>query len=371
VTDRPSRRRGATRDDVARRAGVSNAVVSYVVNAGPRPVAPATRERVLAVIEELGYRPNSVARSLRARRSFALGLVVPDSANPFFSELGKAVEDAGFDAGYTLLLGNSMDDEERERHYVRTFIERQVDGLVLISVSRSGLVASELGDSRIPVVSLQSLDARIQAPTILVDNEGGAAEAVRHLLEHGADSVACLTGPAGIPSADERAHGWAAALDAAGAPVAGRVCVRTEFSRSSGYRAALRLLVKQRPRALFVASDEQAYGVLRAAAELGVRVPGELALVAFDGIPANEFTVPSLSTMRIPFRELGRAAVRCLVDQIDGGRSPEGGVDRLPATLERRASCGCPDRPARDVVAGPNDNPTSASAEAQPKRKGG
>lgn len=333
---------------MARLAGVSNAVVSYVVNGGPRPVARATRERVLAAIEELGYRPNTIARSLRARRSFALGLVVPDSANPFFSELAKAVEDAGFESGYTLLLGNSMDDEERERHYVRTFIERQVDGLVLISVSRTGLVAEELRNSRLPVVSLQQLDPAIAAPTILVDNEGGAAEAVAHLLEHGADSVACLSGPVGIPSADERVRGWSAALDAAGIAADGRTCVRVEFSRAAGYTAALRLLADERPRALFVASDEQALGVLRAAAELGIRIPAELAVVAFDGIPADEFTVPSLSTMRMPFRELGLAAVRCLIDQIDETQPALRQPERLPVTLERRASCGCPDRPAAE-----------------------
>jgi LacI family transcriptional regulator len=334
-----------TRGDVARHAGVSSAVVSYVVNDGPRAVAPATRARVVAAIDELGYRPNTLARSLRARRSYTFGLLVPNSSNPFFSELGRAVEDAGFEAGYTLLFGNSMDDERREDHYVRTFLERQVDGLILISVSHSESLMTELATSRLPTVLLQTLVPRPSIPTVLVDNEGGALAAVRHLLEHGHETVACLTGPEGIPAADERLRGWADALDEAGVPERQRVAARATFGRPEGYRAALDLLRESSPTAVFVASDEQAFGVLRAAADLGLRVPDDLAIVAFDGLAHSEFTVPGLTTVSVPFAELGTAAVGCLVDQIEG-RTREQSAARIQVRLVRRGSCGCPDRQA-------------------------
>lgn len=337
-----------TRGDVARHAGVSSAVVSYVVNDGPRAVAPATRARVVAAIEELGYRPNRLAGSLRARRSSTLGLLVPNSSNPFFSELGRAVEDAGFAAGYTFLFGNSMDDERREDHYVRTFLERQVDGLILISVSHSGSLMTELATSRLPTVLLQTLVPRPSIPTILVDNAGGARAAVRHLLEHGHETVACLTGPAGIPAADERLQGWRDALDEAGVPEHGRLAARATFGRPEGYRAALDLLRESAPTALFVASDEQAFGVLRAAADLGLRVPDELAIAAFDGLAHSAYTVPGLTTVSVPFSQLGAAAVGCLVDQIDG-RGGERPAARIEVQLVRRGSCGCPDRQAEDA----------------------
>ncbi|MBO0879709.1 MAG: LacI family DNA-binding transcriptional regulator, partial [Mycobacterium sp.] len=142
------------RKDVAQLAGTSPAVVSYVLNGGPRPVAAATRERVLRAIETLGYRPNHIARSLRMSRTMTLGLVVPDSSNAFFAELGRAVEEAAFEAGYTLLVGNSAENESRQTSYVRTFIQRQVDGLLVVPARGSLSCLPELRGSGAPWVLL-------------------------------------------------------------------------------------------------------------------------------------------------------------------------------------------------------------------------
>jgi len=166
-----------TRADVARRAGTSTAVVSYVVNDGPRPVAAETRQRVLDAIAELGYRPNRVAQALRGQRSRVLGLIVPDISNPFYAELARVIENSADLLGYTLVLGNSEQDAQRELRYVRTFLDRQVDGLFLISGSSSEELMTLSSEVAIPFVLL---DRRINyAPNaylIATDGVGRRSE---------------------------------------------------------------------------------------------------------------------------------------------------------------------------------------------------
>ncbi|MFC7309626.1 LacI family DNA-binding transcriptional regulator [Streptomyces monticola] len=347
----------ATRQDVARLAGTSPSVVSYVLNNGPRSVAPATRERVLSAVAELGYRPNAVARSLRMNQTMTLGLVVPDAANPFFAELARALEDHAWAAGYTLLVGNSVDDAGREAGYLRTFLDRQVDGLVLIPSHGDRPWRTELARSRVPRLVLDRALDGVETSQVLVDNAQGARTATAHLLAHGRRRVGCIAGPVGIHPTVDRVTGWRTALtDAglrAGTGSGGRTgweacpdaapLLHGSFGRLDGYRSGLALLSRDRDvDALFVTSDEQAAGVLRAAAELGIRVPEDLAVVSFDGIAAGAYTSPALSTMRQPFEELGRTAVRRLLARI---RDPDQAATRdvLPVTLLARGSCGCPE----------------------------
>lgn len=333
-------RRRATRADVAQMAGTSTAVVSYVINDGPRPVAPETAERVRAAIRDLNYRPNAVARSLRLQRTRALGLVVPDLANPFFAELASAIEMNAAEYGQALLLGNSLDSEEREARNLRTFGDFRVDGLIIVPVVSGSGSLSLLRDLDMPVVVLDRLVPGAAAPTVLPDNVAGARAATEHLLEHGYSEVGCIAGPATILTAQERLQGWREAIAAAGLPTAERYMVRSEFDRDAGYRAALELLSQpQRPRALFVSSDEQAFGVLKASAKLGLGVPGELALVGFDGLHHSRSTVPSLATMRQPFERYGELAVS-LIHQHTVGMSE---ITRLPVTLQSGGTCGCSD----------------------------
>jgi LacI family transcriptional regulator, galactose operon repressor len=335
----PARSRPATRRDVARLAGTSTAVVSYVINNGPRRVADETQARVLAAVKELDYRPNALARSLRAQRTQALGLIVPDLANPFFAELARSIEMQGFEYGEALLLGNSMGAEERERQYVRTFLEYRLGGLIIVPVGDGRMSRAELLSSEIPVVVLDRYVPGLAAPTILPDNVEGARAATMHLLEHGYAEVACMAGPPDLPTADERLAGWAAALDQAGVAEDRRVVVRSQFGRKASYLAARELLARRkRPRSLFASSDEQAFGVLRAAAQLKLRVPEDLAVVGFDGLQHSRSAVPQLTTMRQPFEEAGAIAVRILHHNVaDAGAQ----ILRLPVTFQRGGSCGC------------------------------
>lgn len=329
-----------TRRDVARLAGTSEAVVSYVLNDGPRGVAPATKQRVLAAIEKLGYRPNAVARSLRMQRTMTFGLVVPDNSNPFFAELARSIEDVGFEHGYTMLLGNAMDDDDRETAYVRTLLDRQVDGLMIVPTHRMGTWMPELARISVPRLVI---DRRVDLPNttqILVDNEAGAYEATTHLLGHGRTRIGCVAGVADLHPTGDRVAGWRRALLDAGIDPSAMPLRYLPFGRVHGYHAGLAMLAARDVDALFVTSDEQAVGVLRAAAELGVRVPDDVAVFSFDGIEPGGYTVPSLSTMRQPFEDIGRGAVEWLVARVADRDLPAERIV-LDTTLVARGSCGC------------------------------
>ncbi|MBP2473383.1 LacI family transcriptional regulator [Crossiella equi] len=330
-----------TRRDVARLAGTSESVVSYVLNAGPRNVAPATKERVLAAIEELGYRPNAVARSLRTSRTRTLGLCVPDSANPFFAELAAQIAEDTSAVGHSLLLANSRSDPAREAEQLRTLLDRKVDGVMLIAASAPSECVPDLLASGVRCVTVdRELPGLTSAGVVLADHVGGARSAVAHLLAHGHRGVACVAGPRDASPTGDRVSGWRAELAAAGIDAAEQPLVHTPFGRLPAYTAAIELLsTPDRPRAVFVASDEQAVGVFRAALELGLRVPRDLAIASYDGIAGSAYTVPALTTVRQPLVEISRTAVRMLLapETVAGQRVV------LPTTLLRRGSCGCPD----------------------------
>lgn len=329
-----------TRADVARLAGTSPALVSYVLNGGPRQVAPATRARIEAAIAELGYRPNVSARSLRTNRGHALGLVIPDGANPFFAELAAVIEAAAFARGYPLFVGNAAGDPDREQAYVRSFIDRRVEGLLAISSAWETGIADACEQAGMTLVALDRIIDPARCAHVLCDSVAGAEEAVAHLIGHGHRRIACLSGPH-VSTAEERVQGYRNALAAAGLPEG--PIVRTDFGGAAGYRALTELIgTPQPPTAVFVTSDLQAMGMLRAAYDAGLRVPDDLAVIAFDGIEYSRYTRPGLTTMVQPTRQMGELAVNLLLAQIEGD-TPQPGVIRLPAELRTGGSCGCAD----------------------------
>lgn len=344
-----------TRQDVARRAGVSPSVVSYVLNHGPRSVAPATRDRVLAAVRDLGYRPKSAARAQRFVRTMTLGLVLPDTGNPYFGELAAALEDHAWSAGYALLVGNSADRPEREAGHIRAFLDRQVDGLLLAPAHRTQPWHAGLARTGLPTVAIDREVAARSMSHVLVDNERGAREATEHLLAHGRRRISCLAGPTGFRPSRDRVVGWRRALEAvgltAGPGAGGRTgqqvrpaaapLVHGAFDRCDGYRLSHALLAHdRRVDGLFVVSDEQAMGVLRAAAELGIRIPDDLAVITFDGVGGGAYTHPPLSAMRQPVEEIARTAIRRLLDRMGDPDLPPS-RDLLAAHLVTGTSCGC------------------------------
>lgn len=331
-------RRPVTRTTVAEHAGVSTAVVSYVLNNGPRPVAAETRERVLKSIAELGYQPNSVARALKIQRTLTFGLLVPDISNPYFAELSKAVEDAAFSRGYALLLANSSNDPARELSQLRALRSRQADGLLVVRTGAAAPLIDEVAGGP-PIVLLDRADETENYPSVVADNFGGARAGVEHLISHGHQRIACIAGPSDLPAALDRERGWCAALKAAGLHAYDDVLLRTAFSREGGYMAARQLLTRaDRPTAIFASSDHQGIGVLRACYEAGLRVPEDVAVLAFDGTRQAEFTAPPLSVVRQDATTIAELAIGILLDS-----SPSERPQHLtaPYTLIARHSCGC------------------------------
>jgi LacI family transcriptional regulator len=328
------------RADVARLAGTSPAVVSYVLNGGPRGVSASTRARVLEAVEKLGYHPNGIARSLRMSRTMTLGLVVPDTSNPFFAELGRAIEEAAFARGFTLLVGNAAEVDERQTAYVRTFLARQVDGLFLVPAHGAVGCLPDLHRTDTPWMAIDRRVPGMDAATLLVDNRGGARVAVEHLLGHGRSRIGCIAGPRDVMPATDRVAGWRDALAEAGVRPSAMTVVHGSFGRRAGYLAATEILSGGRHDALFVASDEQAIGALRAVTELGMRCPDDVAVVSFDGIADTAYSTPALTTMTQPFDDIGAGAVAGLVERIGDPTVPPTTIT-LPVRLVLRESCGC------------------------------
>ncbi|MCQ0023367.1 LacI family transcriptional regulator [Streptomyces somaliensis DSM 40738] len=335
-----------TRDDVARLAGTSTAVVSYVINNGPRPVAPATRERVLAAIQELGYRPDRVAQAMASRRTDLIGMIVPDARQPFFAEMAHAVERAAADRGKMVLVGNSDYRDEREIHYLRAFLGMRVAGLILVSQGMSEPAAQEIEAWDARVVLLHERPEALDDVAVVTDDVGGAQLATRHLLEHGHAYVACLGGIESTPSVGDpvadHVEGWRRAMREAGRSVEGRL-YQAAYDRYDAYGTALRILSgPDRPPAIFCATDDQAIGVLRAARELRLDVPGDLAVAGFDDVKEAALTDPPLTTVSSDRPAMARAAVDLVLDdglKVPGDRSER--VKQFPSALVVRRSCGC------------------------------
>jgi LacI family transcriptional regulator len=316
---------------------VSTAVVSYVVNGGPKNVAPATEAKVLDAISILGYRPNAAARALKLGSSETLGFIVPDNSNPFFSLFAHAVEDAATALGYALVLSNSDGNLAKERRHIRNLAARQVDGVLLASVLFEPDL-EVLETAGIPSVLLNHAAVSPGFNSVGVDLEAGARTAVEHLIGHGHRNIGLAIGTNVSNELDGREVGWLNALREAGLPEG--PTARSEFDRPGGYAAGKRLLASgNRPTAIFASSDTQGVGILRAIHEAGLSVPGDIALVSFDGSIESEYSWPALTTVAQPVRAMAEWAVRALVG--DGsGRALQQRI--FPTELIVRQSCGCP-----------------------------
>lgn len=329
-----------TRAQVAQRAGVSPAVVSYVLNPGMRPVATETRRRVLAAIEELGYRPNAIAQALRSGPTQSIGLLVPDLTNPFFAEISDVVEDLAYQRGYVVLVGNTEGDPTREARYLNSFADRRVDGLIMITTSAPNLVEAA-AESGTHVVLLDRVPHGSDVISVASDNLGGARLAVQHLLSLGHQRVAMIAGPKGMRVADERIRGWAEALREAHIEPTGSDVVHTPFSRRGGAQAATAILADRSITAVVCSSDVQAIGLIAECQRKGVQVPNNLSVVSFDGTDLAAFCVPPLTVIEQPLTQLATVAMDCLFDLVDHGfTSSTSHV--IPTNLIIRASTAAP-----------------------------
>jgi len=308
--------------DVARQAGVSLMTVSRVVN-NKDDVSPETRQHVQATIKQLGYRPSDVARGLVTKRTGAIGLVVPDVSNPYFSEVVRGAEHVAYAKNYSVLLGNTEEDTERELAVLQSLEEKRVDGVVLCS---SRLAEDELEEaiSRHPAAvlvnrRLEFNDERGSVGVVMLDDIGGGQMATQHLLNSGHRAIGFLAGPPASHSGRGRQEGYRIAMTAAGAAPPSewiKHCAPTV----EGGRESTHELLSNQPEltALFCFNDLVAIGALQTCVDLGRGVPDDIAIVGFDDIPLAALVSPALTTCRTSRYELGTRAMDLLLERIDG-----------------------------------------------------
>ncbi len=315
-------KRSATITQVAEQAGVSLGTVSNYIN-GTKAIAPATAERIEHAIAELSFVPNRAVRTLRGKRSNVIGFVVPDGANPFFTELARHVEDEARDRGCVVVFCDTAGDEERERAYLRSLAEMRVNGVILTSVNAQTRNLGDLHAVGAPIVLLGDDKPGLDAASITVDHHRGGYLGMSHLLSIGRRRILYAGGPAGGAVLDTRVEGARQAIRDHGLEAETRLHRVDAVGRSVTERAALvdAVLDPDDPAdAVLCGNDMIAFSILNALIRRGVRVPEDVAVVGHDDIELAAQTVVPLTTVRQPIAELGRLAAELLFRQTSGER---------------------------------------------------
>jgi LacI family transcriptional regulator len=351
-----------TIQDVARRAGVSIATVSRVLNRSPHPVRPELRARVEAAAQELDFRPSSLARGLAGRETQTLALVVPDISNPYYPRLSRGVEDVASAHGYGLIICNTDHSPEKLAIYLRLLREKRVDGVLLAGGGHEGPEEASGQLRAIPPVGeeagLSGSSARervdlgrgrlaihaigrhpLRAPSVRIDNVEAGRAATHHLLDRGRRRIAFVGGPAAHTTVADRRRGYRGALRAAGLGLSPSLELDVGFSPQDGERAAdILLSLPYPPDAVFAFNDNLAVGLIHALLAAGRRVPDDIAVIGFDDIPLAAYFRPSLSSVAVPAYQLGAAAAERLLRQLAG--EPLGDIQWLGTRVVARESSG-------------------------------
>lgn len=340
----------ATMADVAALADVSTATVSRVLTHRPG-VRERTRDRVLAAVDRLGYRPNAVARSLRVDTTRTLGLVLGDVGNPFFTELARAVEDAASEHGYSLILGNADEDADRQERYVQVLVDRRVDGLLVVpAVGPSDAIAQAIRHHPAVVFVDRSLPG-FDVPVVRAEGRTPMLHLVQHLLDLGHRRIGLLSGPERASTGAERLAAFRDAIGGAGVALPMEYVRFGDFREPSGETTMSALLALADPPTAVIAADNlMALGALRVIRRAGLRIPDDIALAGFDDSPWFELLDPPVTAVAQPTRDIGVLAVRTLLELMRDGRAES---HSLACRLIVRESCGEP-RAARPSPLGPS-----------------
>lgn len=299
--------------DVAESAGVSIATVSHVIN-GTRPVAESTQATVRASMVALGYRPNAVARSLRRQATTTIGMIVPDSANPFFAEMARSIEDHSFTEGYSVILCNTEGSLEREQQYADVLVENMVAGIVFVAVGPSTRLVGDLQRRGVPIVLVDREVPGVDVDTVETDHHGGGQLATQHLINLGHRRIACINGGTGATSSTQRLSGYVDTLASNGITVDPSLIRTGDYQFESGRDACRELLeLPEPPTGVFACNDLMAVGCISAATAGGLSVPGDLSVVGFDDVRLASFANPPLTTISQPKHEIAAKVVELLI----------------------------------------------------------
>jgi LacI family transcriptional regulator len=328
--------------DVAKRAGVSKMTVSRVIN-NSGYTSQETRARVEQAIEELGYIPNALARSLRFKRTRTIALIVTDITNPFFTTVARGVEDMANDQGFSVIFCNTDEAADEEARYVNVLLQKQVDGLLLVPAGGADETVEFLANHTVPFVLLDRRVPGMDVDVVRCDSEKGAHDIVRHLLDLGHRRIAALGGSAQITSSLDRVDGYRRAMSEAGLQREAHRAYFTSFTVAGGYEAAeMALAESPLPTAFFATNNFIAIGAMRLLKERGLSVPDDLSVVSFDDLPAAIVLDPFLTVIEQHAYEMGRRATQLLLERLHGKGSKEPQEILIPTELIIRRSSAPP-----------------------------
>ena len=329
----------ATMKDVARAAGVSVFTVSAALS-GAAPVSPELRVRVEDAVRKLGYEPNSMARGLRRGTSSLIGLIVSDVTNPFFTELVDCIQTEARQQGYSVLLGISGHDFERERELLRLMRSHQAAGAILCPAgSRDDYADGELAGGRMKIVAIDNAFPELATDTVALDNRHASRLCVSHLLALGHRRIAMMAGMPHQHVAQERLAGYRDALAAQGIAYDAGLVDFGNFKLEDAYHACHRMLATElQPSALFVANNLMLIGVMRALGDMDIKVPQRMSVCSIDDFPWASAFQPALTVVRQPIADMASAAFRCLADRL-GGATAKPRHLIFPPQLLVRQSC--------------------------------
>lgn len=306
----------ATIYDVAREAGVSIATVSQVIN-GKGKISEERRSEIIQIMERLHYHPSVIAAALTGKKTYTLGLLVPDISNPFFAEVARAVEDQGHQLGYSLIICSTDNKDERVERYVALLQQKSVDGMIIGTGVDNKELLHPLLEQRMPIALIAREMPALPVHTVVVDDFVGGVLAAGHLLGLGHKRVAVLAEQPKVSSSRERVRGFEETIAEAGLALDRSRVKHCDYGVEDGRRKTLELLREvERPTALFCCNDWLAIGALQAAKELAIRVPEELSIVGFDNTVLASVTSPPLTTVAQPIEPMGQMAVNLLIQEL-------------------------------------------------------
>ncbi|WP_077214269.1 catabolite control protein A [Bacillus dakarensis] len=324
--------------DVAREANVSMATVSRVVNGNPN-VKPATRKKVLEVINKLGYRPNAVARGLASKKTTTVGVIIPDISSTFFAELARGIEDIATMYKYNIILSNSDQNKEKELHLLNTMLGKQVDGIVFMGGNITEEHVEEFEKSPVPIVLAGSIEETGKTPSVNIDYEQATFDAVTTFIEKGHKEIGFVVGPLHEPiNQGKKMKGYARALQEAGIEYREELVVEGDYTYDSGIEAFEKLAeLEQRPTAIIVGSDEMALGVVHGAEDKGFKIPEDFEVISSDNTRLALMVRPQLTTIVQPLYDIGAVSMRLLTKLMNKEKTEEHTVV-LPHRIELRSS---------------------------------
>jgi len=330
-----------TLESLANKLSLSESTISRVLNGkGDKfRISKTTQQLINEEASKLNYSPNPMARGLRMNKTMIIGVIIPDIANPFFSSVAKIVEDITRKTGYSIILCDSLENEEIEQHSLKIMQSRNVDGILIAPVGLSANQIKKIQDDGIPIVVIDRYFRNSDLPYIGSDNYQGAYDAVEYIIKNGHKRIAIIKGIDGTVPSDERVRGYREAIENNGLQFDESLVVGDSFGEQNGYLETKLLLQHEKPpSAIFASSNLISLGVLRAYADVGLSVPDEMSIVAFDEQPYSRFLKTPMTTVEQNKKEIGYAAMKLLFQQMENKQILRSQSLILPTTLIKRDS---------------------------------